>query len=76
MTEDGEVLAARLEEELRTAERKAWDSLAHGKYQMFGYWAAIHVHLRAITGKSHEPSPFRELVAAARSKHTLKDWEE
>ena len=54
-----------LAKELDEAERKALDSLARYKFQMFGYWAAIWVHLNRIEGKSR-PSPFKGLVRAAR----------
>jgi hypothetical protein len=56
-----------LDAELVEAERQAWNALAHGKYAMFGYWAAWVVKLRAITGKSNTPSPFRSLVETARA---------
>lgn len=56
---------ANLEFELRTAELKAWDSLARYKFQMFGYWAAIWVHLNRI-GNFNQPNPFKSLVHAAR----------
>ena len=51
--------------ELDQAELKAWDSLARYKFQMFGYWAAIWVHLNRISG-SARPNPWRELVFLAR----------
>jgi len=35
---------------LDEAEEKAWDSLARYKFQMFGYWASIWVHLNRISG--------------------------
>jgi hypothetical protein len=54
-----------LSKELEEAERKALDSLARYKFQMFGYWAAIWVHLNRLEGKSR-PSPFTALVKAAR----------
>jgi hypothetical protein len=54
-----------LAKELDEAERKAIDSLARYKFQMFGYWAAIWVHLNRIEGKNR-PSPFKGLVKAAR----------
>ena len=46
---------------MEDAERKAWDSLARYKFQMFGYWAAIWVHLNRI-GKFKKPNPWRTLV--------------
>lgn len=57
--------ARRLEAEILEAETKAIDALARYKFQMFGYWAGIWVHLNRIEGKKR-PSPFRDLVLAAR----------
>lgn len=51
--------------ELDEAERKAIDALARYKFQMFGYWAAIWVHLNRISGEKR-PSPFKSLVNNAR----------
>lgn len=59
-------LASDLEHELQVAEAKAWESLARYKFQMFGYWAAIWVHLNRV-GKFRRPNPWRELVDAARA---------
>lgn len=56
-----EKLAAELDE----AEAKAWDALARYKFQMFGYWAAIWVHLNRV-GDFKRPNPFRRLVKEAR----------
>ena len=69
---------ANLHDELRRAEAEAWNSLAHGKYAMFGYWAAWAVKLRKLLGKSHEPSPFADLRAIAKGRNvrmTLPDPE-
>lgn len=55
---------------LQEAESKAWDSLARYKFQMFGYWAAIWVHLNRIGGFKR-PNPFCSLVQAAKSKRNL-----
>jgi hypothetical protein len=55
----------RLDHELREAEAKAWDSLARYKFQMFGYWAAIWVHMNRIEGTKRQ-NPWKELVNAAR----------
>lgn len=52
--------------ELDEAERKAIDSLARYKFQMFGYWAAIWVHLNRLSGQNR-PNPFRQLVTVAKS---------
>jgi len=53
-----------LEIELDEAERKAIDALARYKFMMFGYWAAIWVHLNHI-GKFKRPNPFQPLVKLA-----------
>jgi hypothetical protein len=55
----------RMSWELQQAERKAWDSLSRYKFQMFGYWAAIWVHLNRISG-ARLANPFAELVAEGR----------
>ncbi len=55
-----------LEAELYQAETKAWESLARYKFMMFGYWAAIWVHLNKI-GNFNRPNPFRPLVKLADS---------
>jgi hypothetical protein len=36
-----------IDDELNVAEAKAIDALSRYKFQMFGYWAAIWVHLNA-----------------------------
>ncbi len=51
--------------EMQEAERKAIQALGRYKFQMFGYWAAIWVHLNRISG-AKRPNPFKNLVAAAR----------
>lgn len=58
--------AGRLAHELDTAEQKAIDSLARYKFQMFGYWAGIWVHLNRIEGRNR-PNPFGALVTQARA---------
>ena len=55
-----------LEFELNEAEAKAWRSLARYKFTMFGYWAAIWVHLNRI-GNFNRPNPFHPLVDLADS---------
>jgi len=57
----------RLIRDLREAEKKAVDALARYKFQMFGYWAAIWVHLNRI-GNFRRPNPFSGLVKAARAQ--------
>lgn len=64
MTED---ITVHLDE----AERKAWDSLSRYKFQMFGYWAAIWVHLNRISGEKR-PNPWAELVKFARENNGPK----
>lgn len=54
-----------LEQHLNDAERKAWDSLGRYKFAMFGYWAAIWVHLNQIGGFKR-PSPWHGIVKTAR----------
>ena len=55
----------RLLQELDEAEAKAWDALGRYKFQMFGYWAAIWVHLNRVS-EVHHPNPWRCLVQSAR----------
>jgi len=57
--------------ELAEAERKAWDSLARYKFMMFGYWAAVWVHLNRLQPHP-KPNPFRALVAEARQAQRRK----
>jgi hypothetical protein len=56
-----------LESELNDAECKAWDSLARYKFQMFGYWSAIWVHLNRVGGFKRA-NPWRSLVDTARRR--------
>jgi len=60
-------VAAELVKELDVAEAKAWDALARYKFQMFGYWAAIWVHLNRIGGFKR-PNPWKTLVESARKE--------
>lgn len=60
-------IAAELLHELEVAEAKAWDSLARYKFQMFGYWAAIWVHLNRIGGFKRA-NPWAGLVRDARGR--------
>lgn len=59
------VNAKDIENERDIAERKAIDSLARYKFPMFGYWAAMWVHLNRLC-EEKKPSPFKSLVKAAR----------
>ena len=61
-----EITQEKVLEELDESEKKAWESLARYKFQMFGYWAAIWVHLNRITG-ANRPNPWSELVKFARA---------
>ena len=52
---------------LDEAERKAWRSLAEYKFQRFGYWASIWVHLNRVS-KAGRRDPFAMLVREARNQ--------
>ena len=56
---------SKIRETKQEAEDNAIDSLARYKFMMFGYWAAIWVHLNQIDSEK-EHNPFRELVEKAR----------
>ena len=56
---------ATIKEIKQEAYESAIDSLARYKFMMFGYWAAIWVHLNQIDDNK-EPNPFRDLVQKAR----------
>lgn len=56
-----------LKTEMDLAEAKAWDALKRYKFWMFGYWAAIWVHLNRI-GNFKQPNPWRELVLLAKKR--------
>lgn len=57
-----------LEGYLVEAEDNAIVSMAANKWDRFGYWASISVHLRRILGLSRTPSPFRDFAELARIK--------
>lgn len=61
----GPDLRSALMREMDEAETKAWDSLGRYKFQMFGYWAAIWVHLNRI-GEFKRRNPFADVVRTAR----------
>lgn len=63
------VVQQALRAELDDAEAKAWQSLARYKFQMFGYWAAIWVHLNRV-GRFRRPNPWKGLVNLARATDT------
>ncbi|NOZ67985.1 MAG: hypothetical protein GXP46_01750 [Deferribacteres bacterium] len=54
-----------IEEKLAEAERKAWDALGRYKFLMFGYWAAIWVHMNSMS-PAKRSNPFNRLVQMAR----------
>lgn len=54
-----------IDHERDVARDKAIGALAGYKFMMFGYWAAVWVHLNRLA-PTKQPSPFRELVHAAR----------
>ena len=62
---------ATINAELDDAEAKAWDALSRYKFQMFGYWCGVWVHLNRIqtvvTGKPRA-NPWTALVKAARDR--------
>jgi len=60
----------RLIQELAEAEQKAWDSLGRYKFQMFGYWAGVWIHLNKISGQ-RRPNPWRELTKIASEERTV-----
>lgn len=55
---------------LTEAEKKAWDSLSRYKFQMFGYWASIWVHLNKI-GKFKKHNPFKKIVKIAKGNNEM-----
>ena len=58
-------MPTKLEKALAEAEKEAWESLSRYKFQMFGYWASIWVHLNKISGQKR-PNPWRPIVLEAR----------
>jgi len=56
---------------LDEADRKAWEALARYKFMMFGYWAAIWVHLNKISGQNRQ-NPWMPIVIEAR--HLKDEW--
>lgn len=66
-------LRYRLGQERDKAEHEAWNALSRYKFQIFGYWCSIWVHLNRISGL-HSPNPFSNLVKEARTVlRTLQD---
>ncbi len=56
-----------LSDKLCEAEVKAFDALARYKFLMFGYWAAVWVHLNQLDDVKR-PNPFKKLVGFARKE--------
>jgi hypothetical protein len=61
----------RLDTDIDEAEAKAIDALSRYKFMMFGYWAAIWVHLNRIEG-ARRPNPFKAFVQLAKETHEKK----
>lgn len=59
-------------EYLQRAELNAIKSMAANKWLMFGYWAAMAVHLRKVLKTSNTRSPFRDFAELARAKLSLE----
>jgi len=64
---DPAVLREDLEKALDEAEQKAHQNLAIYKFNNFGYWASIWVHLNRV-GQFHRRNPFKPYVELARKK--------
>jgi len=56
-----------LADALYEAEVKAWDALSRYKFNMFGYWSAIWVHLNHLSGWKL-PNPWKKLVGVAKKE--------
>lgn len=54
-----------LSEQKQEAYEHAIDSLARYKFMMFGYWAAIWIHLNQVD-ENKDGNPFKFLVMEAR----------
>ena len=65
-----------ISEYLAEAENNAVVSLAANKWERFGYWAAMSVHLRKMLGLSRTPSPFRDFAELARQELLHEDMRE
>lgn len=64
-------MEGKISKEIDIAEAKAIDSLSRYKFQMFGYWAGIWVHINRISGEKR-PNPFTDLVKLARKRKSEK----
>ena len=61
-----------IEHALARAEHRAWNQLARGKFQMFGYWASVHQHLAATVNRNHQ-SPFQWLINVAKEVKSARE---
>ncbi len=66
-----EAIKQKIIHEMEEAHLKAIDSLSRYKFVMFGYWAAIWVHLNRLGGFG-QPNPFHDLVETARNQRDKK----
>lgn len=57
-----------VEKYLLVAQERAIVSMSQNKWERFGYWAAMSVHLRKLLGLSNTASPFRDFAEMARRK--------
>jgi hypothetical protein len=64
-------VTVKIEAERDIAEHKAIVSLSRYKFQQFGYWAAIWVHLNRLCER-RKANPFGEFVALARQRQNLR----
>jgi|TARA_B100001146_G_C16185983_1_gene436832 hypothetical protein len=55
-----------LEEKLKEAEHKAWDALGRYKFNNFGYWCAIWVHLNQMDD-TRRANPWSALTKIAKN---------
>ena len=60
----------RLLDEMKHAESKAIDALSRYKFQMFGYWAGIWVHLNRLSGARQQQPVQRVRAPCARERGT------
>lgn len=75
MKRSPEIIVEQINRGMAEAERRAIDALSRYKFQMFGYWAAIWVHLNEISGGNHR-NPFREFVVLAKQRRNQAITEE
>lgn len=71
---EGIELRERLEADRDEAERKAIDALSRYKFQIFGYWAAIWVHLNRVIGDGQR-NPFASYVRLAKDHKAIAEAE-